>query len=84
MSAVSLAVITGVFSSELAGSNSGQFHQARWVTTASRTLRLFAGYARPPATQGHLAQYIEMVYVPCWFAIKRQSLAVHGSTTSSG
>ncbi|KAK3926428.1 Inner tegument protein [Frankliniella fusca] len=52
--------------------------QARWVTTASRVLRVYAAYSRPPAVLSHLAQFIVKVYALCWFTIKKKPQATQG------
>lgn len=73
-----LAIITGVVPVGLAARNPGELHQARWVTLASRLLRVYVAEVRPSATLRHLAVYVVKVYVPCMFAIKRQPLAEQG------
>jgi len=44
---------------------------SRWLTTASRALRLYVSTEKPSSNFKLVVQYIMMVYTPMWFKIKR-------------
>jgi len=49
----------------------GKMAHSRWLTTASRALRLYVSTEKPSSNFKLLVLYIMMVYTPLWFKIKR-------------
>ena len=45
---------------------------SRWLTTASRALRLYVSTEKSSCNFKLVVQYIMMVYTPIWFKIKRK------------
>ncbi|KAE8741511.1 hypothetical protein FOCC_FOCC012972 [Frankliniella occidentalis] len=75
---ISTAVSTGICTPELAAKKPGELHHTRWLTTGSRILRLYVASRRPTASLKNFANYVMSVYVPMWFAIKKQNRAEEG------
>lgn len=73
------AIDGGIVSDKLAKQKPGNMHKARWVTTMSRTLRVYASAKHPSIVLQILVTYIMKVYVPVLLAIKKQPSFVHGS-----
>lgn len=67
---ISSAVMSGECSQELADLQPGPMSHSRWLTTASRILRLYVSSNNPSENLLVLATYVVRVYVPLWFAIK--------------
>lgn len=76
---MALAVNAGEIPANLAKKKPGKMHKARWVTTMSRTLRVYVSYEKPPETIDILAEYIVKIYIPVLLAIKNQPSHIHGS-----
>ncbi len=72
LAAISLAIQggPGCFPIELQGKKPGTMHQARWVTTANRILRLYAQETEPSWALRRLASFVLNVYAPSFFTIK--------------
>ncbi|CAH1113215.1 unnamed protein product [Psylliodes chrysocephalus] len=65
-----LAVTSGECSQYLSNLQPGPISHSRWLTTASRILRLYISSKKPTENLITLATYIVKVYEPVWFAIK--------------
>lgn len=74
-----VAVNNGVCDEALASLKPGPLSTARWLTTASRILRLYVTKRHPPEILKKLAEFIVKVYAPFWFLIKVKPGAIHGS-----
>jgi len=74
-----LAVKNGHVSPSLAGRSPGAMHHARWLTTASRILRLYVSQISPSQNLILLVTFVTQVYGPLWFEIKKHSGLEHGS-----
>ena len=60
------------FATETFASKSpGKMCHSRWLTTASRILRLYISSQVPSENLVRLVRFIMTVYVPCWFSIKK-------------
>lgn len=73
------AVDTGFCNSRLASTKPGLLNLSRWLTTASRILRLYVTQPVASDVLKKLAFFVMTVYAPFWFLIKSQPQAVHGS-----
>lgn len=73
------AIDGGIVSDKLAKQKPGNMHKARWATTMSRTLRVYASVKHPSIILQILVTYIMKVYIPVLLAIKGQPSFVHGS-----
>lgn len=65
------AVVSGECPQDLAAMKPGKIHHARWITTASRILRLYVATVNPSEALKLLATFVVRVYAPMWFRIKR-------------
>lgn len=74
-----LAVNNGVCDNGLARQNPGPVSTARWLTSASRILRLYVSKSQPSENLKNLVKFIVKVYAPFWFLVKSKPLAIHGS-----
>jgi hypothetical protein len=66
------AISNGNVSENLANRNPGNMSHSRWLTTASRILRLYVGTEDPTDSLLTLTHFIMFVYAPMWFKIKCQ------------
>ena len=57
----------------------GKLCNARWLTRANRTLRLYMGTKNPSVELKKLVSFIATVYVPTWFQIKTHPRACDGA-----
>ena len=73
------AVSEGFCSNDLANIKPGPVVHSRWLTKASRILRLYVTTSKPSSNLQTLATYIIKVYVPMYFQIKYYSSVVYGS-----
>ncbi|XP_050340757.1 uncharacterized protein LOC126767235 [Bactrocera neohumeralis] len=73
------AVCDGFCPQNLASMNPGQIVHSRWLTKASRLLRLYVTTSSPSANLKTLSTYIMKVYVPMYFNIKFYNSVVYGS-----
>lgn len=73
------AVNNGTCDNGLASQLPGPVSTARWLTTASRILRLYVSKSNPTETLRNLVRFIVKVYAPFWFLIKSQPQSIHGS-----
>lgn len=73
------AVASGECSSQLALMKPGKIHHARWLTTASRILRLYISTESPSSQLLEIVNFIMAVYVPVWFSIKMNPSASNGA-----
>ena len=73
------AVSTGVCKSSLASQKPGVMAHSRWLTTASRALRVYVSTEDPPENLKLLVLYVMQVYTPMWFTIKRQHDISHAT-----
>lgn len=72
------AISTGVFPENLAAMKPGPVVHSRWLTTACRILRLYAGTENPETSLIAMVTFIMKVYAPMWFSIKRKPLCTDG------
>lgn len=77
------AISNGVCSEDLANIRPGKIFHARWLTRASRILRLYVSTNKPSNNLRTLATYVIKVYVPMWFNIKYYESAIYGSVLLS-
>ena len=69
---IALAISNGKFTDGLAKQKPGGISHARWLTSASRILRLYAATLEPSKSLQKLTKFIMQVYVPVWFKIREQ------------
>jgi hypothetical protein len=74
-----IAVSSGNVSQDLSLRNPGKLAHSRWLTLASRVLRLYVATENPTENLKTLAEYIVKVYVPVWFNIKLKPSCTYGS-----
>ena len=72
-------VSTGVCQPSLASRKPGVMAHSRWLTTASRVLRLYVSTEDPPENLKLVVLYVMQVYTPMWFRIKRQHNISHAT-----
>ena len=70
------AVLRGTVPDNFSTHSPGSLNHARWLTTANRTLRLYASTEKPDKTLETLAKFVMLVYAPMWFIIKTNSCKV--------
>jgi hypothetical protein len=68
---IALAISNGKFTDGLANRKPGGISHARWLTSASRILRLYAATLNPSMSLQKLTTFIMKVYVPVWFKIRK-------------
>lgn len=73
------AVDSGVCDDHLASMKPGPLNLSRWLTTASRILRLYVTKPVASAKLKKFAFFVMKVYAPFWFLVKNQPQAIHGS-----
>lgn len=73
------AVATGQCPQDLADKKPGKLHNARWLTKASRILRLYIATSKPNVKLKSLVEFIMEVYAPVWFAIRKNPDCFMGS-----
>lgn len=73
------AVSNGRCPISLANIKPGPVGHSRWITRASRLLRVYIATKDPSENLKVLARYIMKVYVPMYFNVKYYSSAVYGS-----
>ncbi|GBO09129.1 hypothetical protein AVEN_122935-1 [Araneus ventricosus] len=73
------AVSDGNCPNGLANRKPGPVAHSRWLTTASRILRLYVSIRNPSDNLVILVTYILNVYTPVWFSIKMKSSITEGS-----
>lgn len=76
---VANAVSSGKCSEALANKLPGTLSHARWITKASRCLRLYMGTVEPSIKLIDIVTYIINVYVPTYFNVKVEKSCVSGS-----
>lgn len=74
-----LAINNGSCDDKLAKQNPGPVSTARWLTTASRLLRLYVSKRQPSENLKNLVTFVVKVYAPFWFLVKGQPQSIHGS-----
>lgn len=73
------AVSQGFCSPDLENIKPGPISHARWITKASRILRLYMTTNNPPENLKILSIYIIKIYVPMYFNIKYYQSVIYGS-----
>lgn len=73
------AISTGVVGQHLKDDAIGPLNAARWNTFGTRILRLYASYEKPTIHLENLAIFVMKVYIPFWFHVKNNPLAIDGS-----
>lgn len=76
---ISKAVSEGTCAEDLSSMKPGQIVHSRWLTKASRLLRLYVATRLPSTNLKILANFIMKVYVPMYFSVKYYNSVVHGS-----
>lgn len=76
---ISNAISTGVCTPRLAVRRPGKVHNARWMTTASRILRVYVSTKHPSDELVLMTKFIMKVYVPMWIGVKEKSTFNNGS-----
>lgn len=56
----------------------GKLCHSRWLTLASRILRLYISYEKAPKNVQTLADFVVKIYAPMWFLIKRNHNVLNG------
>jgi len=74
------AVSSGVCPEDLANIKPGPICHSRWLTKASRVLRLYVATNSPTDGLKALAEYIMKVYIPMYFNVKYYNSVVYGSS----
>lgn len=74
-----LAVHRGVCDDRLASLKPGALNLSRWLTTASRILRLYVTQPVASPELSMMAFFVMKVYAPFWFLVKDQPQGMHGS-----
>ena len=74
-----VAINGGQCDESFAREKPGPVSTARWLTTASRILRLYMSQQHPDQKLVDCVIFIVKVYAPFWFLIKSQPLAMNGS-----
>lgn len=74
-----VAVNTGSCDEILAAQKPGPVSTARWLTTASRLLRLYVSKSHPTEDLKNLVAFIVKVYAPFWFLVKSEPQCINGS-----
>lgn len=64
---------------DLASMKPGQIVHSRWLTKASRLLRLYVATILPSTNLKILANFIMKVYVPMYFNVKFYNSVIYGS-----
>lgn len=72
-----LAVNNGCCDDSLATQKPGPVSTARWLTTASRLLRLYVSQTHPSDNLKNLVAFIVKVYAPFRFLVTSQPQAIH-------
>lgn len=67
---ISTAIKSGTCKGDLAVRDPGHLSHSRWLTKASRTLRLYISEENPSPELQQLVLFILKSYMPMWFAIK--------------
>lgn len=76
---IAKAVASGEVSTDLANMKPGPIAHSRWLTKASRLLRLYVTTNKPSKNLKILANYVMKVYIPMYFNIKYYNSVVYGS-----
>lgn len=76
---ISTAVSSGHCSKSLENKMPGPLHHARWLTKASRVLRLYIATESPSIKLCNIVKYVMFVYVPMYFEIKFFNSCTYGS-----
>lgn len=73
------AVASGTCSEALSHRIPGKLVMSRWLTMATRVLRLYVATKEPSNTLMIITEFILKVYAPVWFAIKSKSSCKDGA-----
>lgn len=79
MAEIFKAVPSGECTESLADKNPGEMAHSRWLTTASRILRLYVSSEVLSQNLRIIVLYVMKVYVTTWFDIKRKSSIIYGA-----
>lgn len=77
--AMAMAISSGVCDPHLAARKPGPMNLKRWLTFASRILRVYVTKSNPSEDMKTLTMFIMKVYVPFHFIVKNEPQAIHGS-----
>ena len=72
-------ITSGLCNNELLTSRPGNLNHSRWLTTASRFMRLYISTEEPSEVFMKIIKYIVEVYVPTWFQVKRDESITSGA-----
>ena len=73
------SISDGFIPADLANKKLGPILHSRWLTKASRILRLYVSTSTPSDNLRLLAEYVIKVYVPMYFNVKYYSSVIYGS-----
>ena len=73
------SIRNGSVPTHLALQKPGLINHSRWLTTASRILRLYVATSQPSSVLTDLVQYIMNVYIPVWFSVKKHNNFTEGA-----
>lgn len=73
-----IGISTGHIPDKFAKRRPGPVCLARWITTALRLLMLYARTAEPTKEMRMIVLYIQRVYVPVWFSVKKAKSFLEG------
>ena len=73
------AVTSGTCSMDVANCQPGPMARSRWLTTASRILRLYIGTLKPTDNLKTVVKYRVRLYAPVWFEIKSSPRCTEGA-----
>lgn len=76
---ISKSVAEGHCSEDLEKRYPGNISHARWLTWANRILRLYIATPKPTKNLNNLVELIIKVYVPVWFAIRKEPECYNGA-----
>ena len=76
---ICMAVMIGSVDEDLQYLEVGPIVHSRWLTLASRILRLYVSKCNPSENLQSCARFCINVYFPTWFEIKKQSQIVQGA-----
>ena len=74
------SIRNGSVPTHLALQKPGPINHSRWLTTASRILRLYVATSQPSSVLTDLVQYIMNVYIPVWFSVKKHNNFTEGAS----
>ena len=74
-----IIIKTGIAPEKFSTRSPGRIHNARWLTTANRILRLYISTLDPSDIFIKIVKYVILVYAKEWFTIKNNPLCTDGT-----